>query len=89
MAQTFRPKDILAGKTLTEEQITEIYKRLKKLVDNQNGTEIFSIETTEDPNCYFIEFGGECDFDTLNVSGYIPTEMVNDIIAEAKETITE
>ena len=34
MAQTFRPKDILAGKTLTEEQITEIYKRLKKLVDN-------------------------------------------------------
>jgi hypothetical protein len=89
MAQTFEPKNVLAGKSLTEEQVNEIYVRLKELVNSWNGTEIYSIETTEDPGCYWISFGGEGDFDTLNIQGYIPVDMVNDILAEAKETITE
>ena len=59
-----------------------------RLVDSWNGTEITAIETTEDPNCYWLTFGGECDFDTLNVSGYVSTEMVDDILAEVKN-ITE
>ena len=96
--ECFEPKNILKGelkfsysKSLTEEQVTVIYERFKKLVDSWNGTSIDSIETTEDPNCYWLTFGGECDFDTLNVQGYIPCSLVDDILAEAKtkETITE
>lgn len=76
----FEPIDILKGKSLTEEQVTTIYNRFKEYVESWNGTEVVSIETTEDPNCYWIKFGGECDFDTLNVEGYIPTTMVDDLI---------
>jgi len=82
MAKVFKPKNILKDKSLTEEQVTEIYNRFKELVNSWNGTEIISIETTEDPTNYWIKFGGECDWDTMNVEGYIGIEMVDDILKQ-------
>jgi len=80
MAKVFKPKNLLEGKILTEEQVIAIADRVKELVANWNGTDVVIVETTENPASYWIKVDGECKYDTLNVEGYIDAELINDIL---------